>query len=346
MASAPRIAGRTGGLAAAALFIGCGQLTGLDEYTISDPARYLDGPECQACLDARCSVRFDQCDANCQKTLACRRACADPWCHFACGWPDDDQARWATAGPALPADEPVATCARDFCTTECAIGQGWACVGDYGWGARASGDLIIRHKAFVGFHWPEPIRDATVVACSRASSCSSPLAGPALTDERGLVELTIHDARDGSPYLLFAGNSDYPSYAVFGKDKPRYAYEYSAFGMVPWAEIENWPGAEFDPSRGYVLAGISDCAGFAAEQMEIELMVQDGELRPCMDCEMLTLPDGGVLFAGLEPARVELTARQPATGKLVASTNMTVHPNRIHHIRMMPLTTSQAQQIQ
>lgn len=347
---------------------GCNQVSGLDDFRVGTEPKgsYLNAAECRACLDEKCAPTLEQCDADplCGKTLAKRREadCRDPDCHLLSSYPDHDQLAWQDNRHPKPADYPVTDCASKSCAAECSVGKGWACVGNYAWREIPAGALVVRHFAFVGMAWPQPVDGVEVKVCSWLQPACEPALASGSVASDGRVELTISDIADSRVYFQFDGNPDYPPYTVFAKRKRRYPFEYSAYGMVSEQSLDLFfsvAGVTRNPDRGIVLIQLFDCFGFGADGLEVELDVLDSVatgLRPCDGCSRVYQnaqgafsptatqthpPSGGVAFLNVEPLAAVVTARRVATQDVVGKWDLVVQANRVHAAGILPLTASE-----
>jgi hypothetical protein len=346
------------------LVLGCEQVTGLDDYSIDDgPVPYLDGADCRACLQTNCGPEVDACEVDvlCRDTLACRRQCSDPDCHFQCGYRQDEFERaWNELGFPQPADDPVARCAMRFCVESCSIGSSWKCNGDYEWRRPDVGDLTIRHRAFATGAWAKPVSGATVRVCRRGDpDCYSGALAQGSTLANGTVELTLPGITNSDLYLRVDAEPTYPPHMLLGSFRPRFSNEYTGNGMTPIDVVEKSRGMPFDATRAYLFPQFSDCNGLWSNDLVVELWTTNGkELVPCSGCTPIytengapsitathTTPQAGAqaLFIRVAPGPVVMLARDRTSGTLVSRTELIIQPGRVYLMNGQPVTVTQAQ---
>ena len=186
--------------------IGCEKVSGLDEYTVgepaADPARvaaFLGGDTtCDECVRSACLAEVSACssDSACADAALCMGSCTIEPSH------STDPACVVTKCRSV--SEPVGrfrdltNCAIAGCREPCAIGKSWGCSGKYNW-PRATKPFDLSYKLYL-FSTSNPFTSARAVLCDRLSPvadcrANSPpepyLIGEDVSDAAGVINLRV-----------------------------------------------------------------------------------------------------------------------------------------------------------
>ncbi len=329
----------------------CGGLAA--NYAVPDHAGM-----CQECVTGSSFCAAEQACASsaaCDAMLRCRLACETNDCADGCLLASD-------AGT-----DDLFTSFREVfhgaCSTPCATGEDWTCVGKVSWPGIKSDtttfvldvDDYLTGSALLGVN--------VSVCDSLDVNCDHPLADGG-TDDAGRVVMQVPNQREQlNPTLGLNGYVQYmsPSTALDGAIVPERWYWGFPLSESALEEISEAPflsgtvspikpveqqelatdlGILLDPMLGLVSVDVGDCRGYAAPNVQVTTNVSGSSMSVVYGTSstaQATDSTGLVTFFNVPPGNVDLTAAPVALGGTASShMSVTVRAGSITAVTMLP----------
>jgi hypothetical protein len=254
--------------------------------------------------------------------------------------------------PTLDADASLSSTAGAFaqsygpCTTPCAIGNYWACVGHVTWPSPNSTTYTLGYTV-ADYVTSKPVEGALVQVCQPLDeSCGVPLAH-GTTDANGRVSLKFQNIRDGSGlglngFLRTTGAGIVPLDLYWGFPLVEAQLpNLSGPAVAPTELQDQWNALNVmaDPNRGTVVVTVGDCRIQTAPGVKITLSTADMSTQGFSTTGATTSTTGQsgvVVFANVPAVNTTITATPLALGKPSSQVTVTVHPGTITEALMYP----------
>ncbi len=271
----------------------------------------------------------------------CVQACSTLDCIEACGGAD-----------AGAVGAPLATVLGGVCSTPCAWGSNWTCVGRVSWPKPKAGTIAISADV-QDYVTAMPAPGVDVAVCNPADvACSQPLAQGA-TDATGTVSLQIPIEPSavvpltGSlmltspnivPLRFFWGFALSESEVSFGGPRG------GSLVVITPSELSSIlasVGVSEDPARGIVIALVRDCTSAPATGVQVTTGESDALIRALYGttgstAQTSTDATGVVMFVNVPPGNLDLTATPKALGKPSSHATVPVQPGTMTWVEMPP----------
>jgi hypothetical protein len=278
-------------------------------------AGYLSEPDaaagCQGCLvlngcaEARTCAASTECDAY----WRCYTACQTPDCKFACASKHD-------AGAAL--FRPLQNVYSGSCSTDCAFGNYWACIGKISWPAAASAQVDFAFPVVDIFGYaPIPGEQVTVCASCPCGTAISKSLGTATTDDAGVAVVQVNQpltntdhGLNGCAEVLSPTDATVPYYGYWGYPlservvDPRQGPG-SAMINVAAQSVQVFTPDQLQAGSGFADAGLLPGRGFLGAAV--------------FDCFANPTPGARVSIGSIDPL---VTTFYPGSGSNGATANL------------------------
>lgn len=364
---------------------GCAQLFGADQYqrggaagsgTVSEavntqfqPMKFLSGEACSSCLESKCQLQREACDADTFCSDFQRRAqTLDPLTaplvsdlELQTRWADST---WETAAHGAPdvagAERELHNCAQDRCRPQCA--RNFACVGEFDWAASYPKRATVRFHYVDWFNPSMALSRWNIRACAPSNTDCDPALGEATTGDDGFAELEIDLSNSVVPrpefdgFLLTSGSSDYPP-ALIQHTRPFWNGTYYTWSWVRSDIIQSVVDAKgVSWSDTVVYVQTFDCSALYTQGTTVEVWNanNDGYSR-CESCRViysdanalpdptLTQTDGILAFViGVPIGEIMVIVRDAESHKPISVLrSVYVRPGYAHVLGMFPASKSE-----
>ncbi len=328
----------------------CSTACGLTCGDFGDVLGGLDaGAACNTCVAAKACTSSAACSssADCLAYAFCYRACPTPDCEQAC-------TRTHEAGAVLLA--PAVNAWQGICTTQCAYGSSWFCVGHVSWPVSQS--QAVEMTTFVGTGSNEaPVSGAEVSvseACPPSAEAGDPILAYGQTDDAGTVTFPvplttaysgprIEHGLEGC--LTVTSPAFLPTLAYWGFPLTEPMVTGAPIPLFNPADIEMLDmaaGSVPDPERGIIAIGVFDCAGQPAPEVKVATGLDDRAIRvlygmPPSAMETATDATGLAYLVNVPVGPLTLTATPNALGQQPSSrVTVNVQANTVTAVTMYP----------
>ncbi len=333
----------------------CGLTCGAFGGYLSEPKGAADCQSClegNACGDTRACASSSDCDAY----WRCYAACPTPDCKFACALQHD-------AGAAL--FRPIQQDYSGVCSSACAFGNYWACVGHVNWRAAKSTtvDFTIPVVDFIGGpRSPLPGQTVSICASCPCGTAVDPVLAQGTTDDAGIVTLHVVQPVTSSNVGLIGcaqvespdgGRVPYFGYWGFPLSETMVDPELgpgthetniaAQSAQTFTADEINGASAQLnitqDPSRGLIGAAVFDCLANPSSGAQVTLNGADAAVTTFYDLGDAgsTSPLGLALFYNVPPGLYQVTARPgPLDGGASSVETVNVAPFTTTAVGMIP----------
>jgi hypothetical protein len=316
---------------------------------------------CQSCFANNACVPASACasSVDCVAYLSCAHACPTLDCRQACAGTHD-------AGAALFA--PLLPVLVGTCSTPCAYGRNWSCVGNVSWPVAQSQTVAMTTFVATG-PGVTPVSGAEVSVseyCPPSAEAGVDILGHGQTNEAGTVEFPVLSqgnrnngpgaghGLDGCITVTSASFLQTLWYWGFPLTEPAVGWMFGTpTASVSGTYVPVISAADFmalnaaagistpDLTRGIVGVTIFDCDLFGAPDVQVKIGSNDPDIRLLYGTSFsatlnATDTSGEALFVNVSPGTLTLTATPNALGKPSSRVTVNVQANTFTEVLMLP----------